>query len=142
MAQKLKNQKVQDVVFSGISALPEEDQSTGVTATHVTAWVNEFAGGNANNVGIRVADGIAKDNWFPYEQTNVMENPDSKRGFVVWQLINNSGKYTLSELDKDHTKIKARKYHALLDALNGGQSRNSKTWGTSFAELFVIPQTK
>ena len=134
-----KAKKVQEVVFTGINALPEEDRKFGVTANIINQWVNEFAGGNPHNVGIRVVDGINKKSWFPYEQTKVMENPDSKRGQAVWAIINNSGNYTLHACNQDHQKIKARQYHALLDALNGGQSPSSKTWGQSFAELYVIP---
>ena len=134
-----KAKKVQEVVFTGINELPEEDRKFGVTKDHIDAWVNEFAGGNPHNVGIRVVDGINKKSWFPYEQTKVMENPDSKRGQAVWAIINNSGNYTLHACNQDHQKIKARQYHALLDALNGGQSPSSKTWGQSFAELYVIP---
>ena len=131
--------KVQEVLFTGISELPQEDRKFGVTAKHIVAWVNEFAGGNNHNVGIRVAEGINKKSWFPYERTKTMENPDSLRGKVVWALINKSGNYTLHQCNADHGKIKARQFHALLDALNGGQSPTSKTWGQSFAELYVIP---
>ena len=114
--------KVQEVLFTGISELPEEDRKFGVQAKHIVAWVNEFAGGNNH-----------------YERTKTMENPDSLRGKVVWALINKSGNYTLHQCNADHGKIKARQFHALLDALNGGQSPTSKTWGQSFAELYVIP---
>lgn len=142
MAKSAVNQKSSEVVFTGIGELPQEDRKFGVTALHIDAWVNEFAGGNLHNVGIRVADGINKKSWFPYEKTRTMENPDSLRGKVVWALINQSGKYTLHQCNADHGKIKARRFHALCDALNGGQSPTSKTWGNSFAELFVIPQAK
>jgi len=38
-----------------------------------------------------------------------------------------------------HRSIKARRFHALLDALNGGQSPSAKaTWGNNFVELFII----
>tara|TARA_Y100000593_G_scaffold68621_1_gene126092 strand:+ start:251 stop:679 length:429 start_codon:yes stop_codon:yes gene_type:complete len=142
MAKSAVVKKSNEVVFTGIGELPQEDRKFGITASHIDAWVNEFAGGNLHNVGIRVADGINKKSWFPYEKTRTMENPDSLRGKVVWALINKSGNYTLHQCNADHGKIKARRFHALCDALNGGQSPTSKTWGTSFAELFVIPQTK
>ena len=54
----------------------------------------------------------------------------------------NSGKKTttLTDVDLAHKSIKARKFHALLDALNGGQSPSAKaTWGNSVVELYVIP---
>ena len=131
--------KVQEVLFTGISELPEEDRKFGVTAKHIVAWVNEFAGGNNHNVGIRVAEGISRTSWFPYERSKTMDSTTKGRGFVIWALINKSGKYTLHQCNADHGKIKARQFHALLDALNGGQSPTSKTWGQSFAELYVIP---
>ena len=142
MAKSAVVKKSNEVVFTGIGELPQEDRKFGITASHIDAWVNEFAGGNLHNVGIRVADGINQKSWFPYEKTRTMENPDSLRGKVVWALINKSGNYTLHQCNADHGKIKARRFHALCDALNGGQSPTSKTWGTSFAELFVIPQAK
>ena len=142
MAKSAVVKKSNEVVFTGIGELPQEDRKFGITASHIDAWVNEFAGGNLHNVGIRVADGINQKSWFPYEKTRTMENPDSLRGKVVWALINKSGDYTLHQCNADHGKIKARRFHALCDALNGGQSPTSKTWGTSFAELFVIPQAK
>ena len=72
-------------------------------------------------------------------------NPNlTLRGKVVWQLINSDSHggevVTLTDVDMAHKSIKARKFHALLDALNGGQSPSAKaTWGKNFVELFVIP---
>ena len=71
-------------------------------------------------------------------------NPNlTLRGKVVWQLINSDHEghvVTLTDVDLAHKSIKARKFHALLDALNGGQSPSAKaTWGKNFVELFVIP---
>ena len=144
----VKTSQVAEVVFSGINGLPEDQQKFGVTADHVDAVGQEKAGGNPNNVGVRLVATVdpKAEQPLPYEAKNTLYDKDGQpkttlRAKVVWQLIN-SAKHpiTLQDVDNCHTSIKARKYHALLDALNGGQSPAKKaTWGNAFVELFVIP---
>ena len=114
-----KKSQVAEVVFYGINELPEDRKSQGVTP-------EEFP--------------------FPWEKKKslweVNGSPKmSLRGKVVWQLVNSHKEpITLTDVDNAHRSIKARKYHALIDALNGGQSPSAKaTWGNPFVELFVIP---
>ena len=137
-----------EIVFQGINAIPEDRRKAGVTVADIAKFVQEKAGGNPNNVGVRtVAKVNPKDEQpFPFESKRTLYEDDGTkkarlRGLVVWQLIN-SGKAvtTLTDVDNAHKKIKAKKYHALIDALNGGQSPSAKsTWGNNFVELYVIP---
>ena len=140
-----------EVVFQGINAIPEDRKSLGVTAADIAKFVQEKAGGNPNNVGVRpvaTVDPMAEQP-FPFESKRTLYNPDGSkkdtlRGLVVWQLINadshGGAHITLTDVDNAHKKIKAKKYHALIDALNGGQSPSAKaTWGNNFVELYVIP---
>lgn len=148
MAKSAKKVAVAEIIFAGINSLPEDQRKSGVTAEHIFAWVQENAGGNPNNVGVRpIADMDAKaEQPFPFETKRTLwdESGAAKstlRGKVVWQLINSGAQVTtLTDVDLAHKSIKARKFHALLDALNGGQSPSAKaTWGNNFVELYVIP---
>ena len=125
-------------------------RKAGVTAQDIFKFVQEQAGGNPNNVGVRpTVDVVGTPNPFPFEKAKTLfdevGNPNlALRGKVVWQLINSDSHggevVTLTDVDLAHKSIKARKFHALLDALNGGQSPSAKaTWGKNFVELFVIP---
>lgn len=139
-----------EVVFQGINAIPEDRKSQGVTAADIAKFVQEHAGGNPNNVGVRTIPSVDvnAEQPFPFESKRTLYNADGSRketlrGSVVWQLINSDQHgadfTTLTDVDNAHKKIKAKKYHALLDALNGGQSPSAKaTWGNNFVELFVI----
>jgi len=140
-----------EIVFQGINAIPEDRKSVGVTAADIAKFVQEKAGGNPNNVGVRpvaTVDPMAEQP-FPFESKRTLYNADGTkkdtlRGLVVWQLINadshGGAHITLTDVDNAHKKIKAKKYHALIDALNGGQSPSAKaTWGNNFVELYVIP---
>ena len=140
----VKKSQVAEVVFRGINELPEDQQKFGITADHIDSFVQEFAGGNPNNVGVRLVATVdpKAEQPLPYEAKNTLYDKDGQpkttlRGKVVWQLIN--GNCTLQDVDMAHRSIKARRFHALLDALNGGQSPSAKaTWGNAFVELFVI----
>ena len=143
-----KKSQVAEIVFRGINELPEDQQKFGVTADHIDSFVQEHAGGNPNNVGVRtiVEYDPALEQPFPWEAKKTLWEADGSpkttlRGRVVWQLINSHMEpITLVDVDNCHGSIKARKYHALIDALNGGQSPAKKaTWGNAFVELFVIP---
>ena len=144
----VKKSQVAEVVFRGINELPEDQQKFGVTADHIDAFVQEKAGGNPNNVGVRLVATVdpKAEQPLPYEAKTTLYDKDGQpkntlRGKVVWQLINSATQpITLQDVDNCHGSIKARKFHALLDALNGGQSPAKKaTWGNAFVELFVIP---
>lgn len=144
----VKKSQVAEVVFRGINELPEDQQKFGITADHIDSFVQEHAGGNPNNVGVRLVATVdpKAEQPLPYEAKNTLYDKDGQpkttlRGKVVWQLINSAKQpITLQDVDNCHGSIKARKYHALLDALNGGQSPAKKaTWGNAFVELFVIP---
>jgi hypothetical protein len=125
--------------------LPEDRKSIGVTAEDIFKFVQENAGGNPLNVGVRTVASVdpKAEQPFPFESKRTLYTADGQpkdtlRGKVVWQLIN--GNCTLQEVDMAHRSIKARRFHALLDALNGGQSPSAKaTWGNAFVELFLIP---
>ena len=156
MAQSAKKvqapQKPTTTIFTGISGLSAEriKSREGVTTADITAFVSQHAGGNINNVGVRLTDTVnSKDELpFPWEKKKTLyeENGTAKSGLrakVVWQLINSSnGKdpLTLAQVDQFHKAIKARSFHALIDALNGGQSAKSVSWGKNFIELYVIPK--
>ncbi len=145
-------QKSNTTIFTGISGLSAEriKSREGVTPADITAFVQQHAGGNINNVGVRLTDTVnVKDELpFPWEKKKTLyeENGTAKsslRAKVVWQLINSAkGKepLTLAMVDQFHKSIKARSFHALLDALNGGQSAKSTSWGKNFVELYVIPK--
>ena len=144
----VKKSQVAEVVFSGINGLPEDQQKFGVTEADIAKFVQEKAGGNPNNVGVRLVATVdpKAEQPFPFEAKRTLYDADGQpkttlRGKVVWQLINSGNQLvTLQDVDNCHRSIKARKYHALLDALNGGQSPAKKaTWGNAFVELFVIP---
>ena len=138
-----------EVTFQGIKDIPEDRKKLGVTVADIFKFVQENAGGNPNNVGIRPVAKLVdlkQDQPFPFESKRTLYEEDGAkkarlRGLVVWQLINSGTKpITLTDVDNAHKKIKAKKYHALLDALNGGQSPSAKaTWGNNFVELYVIP---
>ena len=138
--------------FAGITSLsPERIQSReGVKPSDIIAFVHEFAGGNFNNVAIRLVEGIdpSVELPFPWELKKSMYHDNGtrkadKRALVMWALINcqlGDEPYTLQACDLDHKKIKAKQFHGLLDALNGGQSASKASWGKNFVELFVIPK--
>ena len=140
------------IVFTGITSLSAEriKSREGVTVADITAFVQQNAGGNINNVGVRLVEGVnLKDKLpFPWEKQKTLyeENGTAKstlRAKVVWQLINcQKGKdpLTLAMVDQYHKSIKGRSFHALIDALNGGQSAKSTSWGKNFVELYVIPR--
>jgi|TARA_E500000318_G_scaffold108011_1_gene118121 hypothetical protein len=140
----VKKSQVAEVIFRGIQDLPEDRKSQGVTAEDIFKFVQEHAGGNPLNVGVRTVASVdpKAEQPFPFESKRTLYDADGQpkttlRGKVVWQLIN--GNCTLQEVDMAHRSIKARRFHALLDALNGGQSPSAKaTWGNAFVELFVI----
>ena len=140
----IKKSQVAEVIFRGIQDLPEDRKSQGVTAEDIFKFVQEHAGGNPLNVGVRTVASVdpKAEQPFPFESKRTLYDADGQpkttlRGKVVWQLIN--GNCTLQEVDMAHRSIKARRFHALLDALNGGQSPSAKaTWGNAFVELFVI----
>jgi len=144
----VKKSQEAEVVFRGINELPEDRKSQGVTAEDIFTFVQQHAGGNPNNVGVRTIVEVdpATELPFPWEKKKTLWDADgspkmSLRGMVVWQLINSHmDPITLTDVDNAHRAIKARRFHALLDALNGGQSPSAKaTWGNAFVELFVIP---
>lgn len=151
VAEKVKAPQ-KPIVFTGITSLSAEriKSREGVNVADITGFVQQHAGGNINNVGIRLVEGInVKDELpFPWEKKKTLYQEDgskksSLRALVVWQLINcQSGKepVTLAKVDDFHKKIKARRFHALIDALNGGQSAKSTSWGKNFVELYVIPK--
>tara|TARA_R100001377_G_C3171813_1_gene103354 strand:+ start:380 stop:853 length:474 start_codon:yes stop_codon:yes gene_type:complete len=138
--------------YSGITALSAEriKGREGVKASDIIAFIQEFAGGNPNNVGIRLVGGvdIKAELPFPWEAKKSMYHENGvkkteKRARVMWALIycqSNDETYTLQACDLDHKIIKAKQYHGLLDALNGGQSPSKASWGKNFVELFVIPK--
>ena len=152
VAKKVQASSQKPIVFTGISGLSAEriQKREGVTVADITAFVQQNAGGNINNVGIRLVEGVnLKDELpFPWEKKKTLyeENGTVKstlRAKVVWQLINcQKGKdpLTLANVDQFHKSIKARSFHALIDALNGGQSAKSTSWGKNFVELYVIPK--
>jgi hypothetical protein len=146
----IKKSQVAEVIFRGIQDLPEDRKSQGVIAEDIFKFVQEHAGGNPLNVGVRTVASldVNVEQPFPYESKRTLYDADGKpkdtlRGKVVWQLINSDQHgadfTTLQDVDMAHRAIKARRFHALLDALNGGQSPSAKaTWGNNFVELFII----
>ena len=138
-----------EVTFQGIKDIPEDRKKLGVTVADIFKFVQENAGGNPNNVGIRPVAKLVdlkQDQPFPFESKRTLYEEDGAkkarlRGLVVWQLINSGTKpITLTDADNAHKKIHPKKYHALFDALNGGQSPSAKaTWGNNYVELYVIP---
>ena len=152
VAKKVQASSQKPIVFTGITALSAEriQKREGVTVADITAFVQQNAGGNINNVGIRLVEGVnLKDELpFPWEKKKTLyeENGTVKstlRAKVVWQLINcQKGKdpLTLANVDQFHKSIKARTFHAIIHALNGGQSAKSTSWGKNFVELYVIPK--
>ena len=137
-----------EVTFQGIKDIPEDRKKLGGTVADIFKFVQENAGGNPNNVGVRTIVEVdpATELPFPWEKKKTLWDADgspkmSLRGMVVWQLINSHmDPITLTDVDNAHKAIKAKKYHALLDALNGGQSPSAKaTWGNNYVELYVIP---
>lgn len=138
--------------FSGITDIPEARRNDGVLDADIDAFVREHGGGNARNIGVRTVGevNLTSDRPFPFEKKRTLWNDDGTpkiaggRGYVVWLLLQTStGNKIMSLFDVNaaHRRIKASKFHALKDALNGGQSRSSKdTWGKNYVELFVIPK--
>ena len=148
MAKSAKKIATTEVTFQGIKDIPEDRKKLGVTVADIFKFVQENAGGNPNNVGVRTIVEVdpATELPFPWEKKKTLWEVDgspkmSLRGMVVWQLINSHmDPITLTDVDNAHRAIKAKKYHALLDALNGGQSPSAKaTWGNNYVELYVIP---
>ena len=150
MAKSAKKTQSTETIFNGIRDLPEDRQREGVTAEDIFKFVQEHAGGNPVNVGVRTVASVdvTTEQPFPFESKRTLYTADGQpketlRGKVVWQLINSDQHgadfTTLQDVDMAHRSIKARRFHALLDALNGGQSPAAKaTWGNNFVELFVI----
>ena len=149
MAKAAKKSQVAEIVFQGINGLSDDLKKQGITVADIDQFVQEKAGGNPNNVGVRTVASVDPKAEIPFafeaKQTlyhkDGVKKDDALRGKAVWQLIN-SGKTptTLTDVDLVHKSIGARKYHALVDALNGGQSPSKKaTWGNAVVELYVIP---
>ena len=138
--------------FAGITSLSAEriQSREGVKPADIVGFIQEFAGGNPNNVGIKLVEGvdIKAELPFPWELKKSMYHENGtrktdKRALVMWALINcqsTEEPYTLQACDLDHKKIKAKQYHGLLDALNGGQSASKASWGKNFVTLYVIPK--
>ena len=152
VAKKVQATSQKPIVFTGITALSAEriQKREGVTVADITAFVQQNAGGNINNVGIRLVEGVnLKDELpFPWEKKKTLYEENGTvistlRAKVVWKLINCQkckDPLTLAMVDQFHKSIKARSFHALIDALNGGQSAKSTSWGKNFVELYVIPK--
>ena len=90
----VKKSQVAEVVFSGINGLPEDQQKFGVTADHIGAFVQEKAGGNPNNVGVRLVATVdpKAEQPLPYEAKNTLYDKDGQpkttlRGKVVWHNL-------------------------------------------------------
>ena len=148
MAKKSKsNPTVEVATFQGINSIGADRLAEGCKPTDLYTFMQEHAGGNPRNVGIRMINGVTADKPFPFETTmfdkDTGEPNHQRRGLVMWALINGNGAahYTLFDCQQDHRSIKspAQGVKGLIDVLNGGQSRNKKTWGQSYAELYVIP---
>ena len=136
-------------VFQGINSIGADRINEGCTARDIYAFMQEHGGNNPRNVGIRAINGATADKPFPFETTmfdkETGEPNLERRAFVMWRLLNGNGEkhYTLYDCQLDHKKIKspAEGVKGLIDALNGGQSRNKKTWGASYIELYILPKS-
>ena len=72
VAKKVQATSQKPIVFTGITALSAEriQKREGVTVADITAFVQQNAGGNINNVGVRLVEGVnLKDELpFPWEK--------------------------------------------------------------------------
>ena len=118
MAKSAKKVVAQEITFQGINSLPEDQRNMGVTAQDIFKFVQEQAGGNPNNVGVRpTVDVVGTPNPFPFEKAKTLfdevGNPNlALRGKVVWQLINSDSHggevVTLTDVDLAHKSINSR----------------------------------
>ena len=60
------------IVFTGITSLSAEriKSREGVTVADITAFVQQNAGGNINNVGVRLVDGVNVKDKLPFPWKN------------------------------------------------------------------------
>lgn len=131
------------------SNLPEltgiENPKKPVTCKDVWDFVREHAGNHEHNVEIVPLENVAFDAESPLPFTK-MDRP-GKRASVMWAIVNGCGENQDRRLSSFLKEAKShgastKRCQDLVAALNGGYSESSKSWGTPFIKLRVVPSAK
>lgn len=114
-----------------------------VRAEDIWQFVKKHAGNNPVNVELMPLDNVAvgSENPVPF----VKLNKPGKRSTIIWAALNGVGKdkdRRLSAFLQEGLRNGMSKTQCadLVALLNGGYSRASKSWGTSFVKLVVAAQ--
>jgi hypothetical protein len=119
---------------------------TGKPLTHTDVWafVQQHAGGNPANVRIVPLPNVAKD--APRPLPFAAMDKAGKRSTILWALVNGvktkdgvSDRLSLFRALAIANGASGSKLEDLLAGLNGGFSPSSKSWGTGFIQLEVVP---
>lgn len=118
-----------------------------VTAAALWAWVQANAGGNPANVRIVPLDNVVRT--APRPLPFAAMDKAGKRSSILWALVNGTpgkdGKSDKLDAFKAYAIAHGASGHKLDDllaAMNGGFSASSKSYGTGFVRLEVVPPAK
>jgi hypothetical protein len=123
--------------FTGIA-----DKRRPITGRDIWDFVRKHAGNQEHNVEIVPLPNVAHDAPSPLPFTKM--DREGRRPKIMWAVVNGVGKEKDRRLS---TFLNEAKQHGssrikcadLVAALNGGYSESSKSWGTPFVKLRVIP---
>lgn len=114
-----------------------------VRSEDLWAWVKRHAGNNPVNVEIMPLENVASGDKaaVPFVK---LDKP-GKRSTIIWAALNGVGKdkdRRLSAFLQEGLRNGMSKTRCadLLALMNGGYSRSSKSWGTSFVKLVARPK--
>lgn len=112
-----------------------------ITQADITRFIKEHAGGQPANVRVEVLPNVAmaEPKPVPFFSNVTYERKGVRYSDLMDHLKGVKGDTRLSTIWQEGSKRGTSATNNLMTQmlLNGGQSRNSKTWGTSFVKLVV-----
>lgn len=131
-AKAVKPAKVVELVCNG-----EE-----ITQADITRFIREHAGGQPANVRVEILPNVAmaEPKPIPFFSNVTYERKGVRYSDLMDHLKGVKGDTRLSTIWQEGSKRGTSATNNLMTQmlLNGGQSRNSKSWGTSFVKLVVV----
>jgi len=148
IAKKSKAQTAKRTIKSPVKTIELIRGKDDVTATDVWNFIRKQAGGQPSNVILETLDNVDASAARPFPFTNMTK--DGRRARIFWAII--QGVQVVKGEPKSHRldhffQFACREGMSkvqmldILAAFNGGFSRSSKTYGTSFLKL-VATQPK
>ena len=112
-----------------------------ITQADITRFIKEHAGGQPANVRVEVLPNVAmaEPKPVPFFSNVTYERRGVRYSDLMDHLKGVKGDKRLSTIWQEGSKRGTSATNNLMTQmlLNGGQSRNSKSWGTSFVKLVV-----